>query len=157
MLAQTETQLNDVPLGPIEAWKWRVLALVASAFFIVVLDFSVVNVALASIEKDLGFTPTSLQWVASSYAIVFGGFLLLGGRCADLMGRRKVLLVGVVIFTIASLIAGLAGVAHIYARAILIACRGLQGLGGAFIAPAALAVVNTTFAEGAERNRALGP
>lgn len=156
MLSQTETVTNNEPIGAIESWKWSVLALVSAAFFIVVLDFSVVNVALASIETDLGFTSTSLQWVASSYAIVFGGFLLLGGRCADLMGRRKILLAGVVIFTIASLLAGLAGVAHIYARAILIGCRALQGLGGALIAPAALAVVNTTFAEGAERNRALG-
>jgi EmrB/QacA subfamily drug resistance transporter len=156
MLSSVDSKAGNIPAAPTEPWKWRVLALVAFAFFIVVLDFSVVNVALPSIEKDLGFTKTNLQWVASSYAIVFGGFLLLGGRCSDILGRRRVLLAGVMLFTLASLIAGLAGVAHNHAREILIGCRAVQGLGGAFIAPAALSIVNTIFAEGAERNKAMG-
>jgi EmrB/QacA subfamily drug resistance transporter len=160
MLTSSQNDLTlaapNSPHDSIKRWQWNVLALVSATFFIVVLDFSVVNVALAAIQTDLKFAPVDLQWVATAYAITFGGFLLLGGRCADLMGRRKVLLAGVIVFTLASLLAGLSGIVHIHAQGMLIACRGLQGLGGAFIAPAALAIVNTTFAEGAQRNRALG-
>jgi EmrB/QacA subfamily drug resistance transporter len=116
-----------------------------------ILDVSIVNVALPSIAKDLHFSRDNLQWVITAYAIAFGGFLLLGGRAADLLGRRRVFLVGVVIFTTASLVCGLA-----QSEGMLIASRAVQGFGGAIISPAALSIVTTTFEEGAERNKALG-
>jgi EmrB/QacA subfamily drug resistance transporter len=117
----------------------------------VVLDIAIVNVALPSIKVDLGFSQENLQWVISAYALVFGGFLLLGGRAADLLGRRRLFLVGVVVFTVGSLVAGLA-----WSEASLIAARTLQGLGAAIISPAALSILSTTFTEGRERNIALG-
>src|SRR3712207_6606249 len=117
----------------------------------VVLDIAIVNVALPSIQTDLGFSQENLQWVVSAYALLFGGFLLLGGRVADLIGRRRVFIAGVAVFTIASLISGLAT-----GEAMLIAARALQGLGAAMITPAALSILTTTFAEGKERNAALG-
>ena len=117
----------------------------------VVLDIAIVNVALPSIKVDLGFSQENLQWVISAYALVFGGFLLLGGRAADLLGRRRIFLVGLVVFTLASLLAGLA-----WSEASLIAARAFQGLGAAIISPAALSILSTTFAEGRERNIALG-
>ena len=117
----------------------------------VVLDIAIVNVALPSIQTDLGFTQENLQWVVSAYALLFGGFLLLGGRVADIVGRRRVFVAGLVVFTAASLISGLA-----WSEASLIAARGLQGLGAALITPAALSILSTTFAEGKERNAALG-
>jgi EmrB/QacA subfamily drug resistance transporter len=131
--------------------KWMALALLSVVQFMVVLDIAIVNVALPSIQVDLGFSQENLQWVISAYALVFGGFLLLGGRAADLLGRRRIFLGGVVVFTLASLFAGLA-----WSEASLIAARAVQGLGAAIITPAALSILSTTFAEGRERNIALG-
>jgi EmrB/QacA subfamily drug resistance transporter len=134
-----------------ERRKWLALALLSAVQFMVVLDIAIVNVALPSIKVDLGFSQDNLQWVISAYALVFGGFLLLGGRAADLLGRRRIFLVGLAIFTVASLLAGLA-----WSEASLIGARLLQGLGAAIISPAALSMVSTTFREGRERNIALG-
>src|SRR5438067_7474016 len=131
--------------------KWLALALLSVVQFMVVLDIAIVNVALPSIQVDLGFSEQNLQWVISAYALVFGGFLLLGGRAADLLGRRRLFLVGIVLFTVASLLAGLA-----WSEASLISARALQGLGAAVITPAALSILSTTFIEGRERNIALG-
>jgi EmrB/QacA subfamily drug resistance transporter len=131
--------------------KWLALALLATVQFVVVLDIAIVNVALPSIQVDLGFSQENLQWVISAYALAFGGFLLLGGRAADLVGRRRILLVGLVIFTLGSLVSGLA-----WDEASLIGARAVQGLGAAVISPAALSILTTTFAEGRERNLALG-
>jgi EmrB/QacA subfamily drug resistance transporter len=131
--------------------RWRILAVVATAFFMTILDVSIVNVALPSIAVDLEFSRENLQWIITAYAIAFGGFLLLGGRAADLLGRRRVFMVGVALFTIASLTCGLA-----QNEAMLIASRAVQGLGGAVISPAALSIVMTSFEEGPERNKALG-
>ena len=131
--------------------RWRVLAVVATAFFMTILDVSIVNVALPSIAVDLHFSRENLQWVITAYAIAFGGFLLLGGRAADLLGRRSVFMVGVALFTLASLVCGRA-----QSDTMLIASRAVQGLGGAIISPAALSIVMTSFEEGAERNKALG-
>jgi EmrB/QacA subfamily drug resistance transporter len=131
--------------------KWLALALLSVVQFMVVLDLAIVNVALPSIKVDLGFSQEDLQWVISAYALVFGGFLLLGGRAADLLGRRRLFLAGLVVFTLSSLLAGLA-----WSEASLIAARALQGLGAAVITPAALSILSTTFVEGRERNIALG-
>ena len=131
--------------------RWRILAVVATAFFMTILDVSIVNVALPSIGEDLEFSRENLQWVITAYAITFGGFLLLGGRAADLLGRRRVFMVGVALFTVASLVCGLSG-----SEGMLIAARAVQGLGAAIISPAALSIVMTSFAEGADRNKALG-
>jgi EmrB/QacA subfamily drug resistance transporter len=131
--------------------KWLALALLCVVQFMVVLDIAIVNVALPSIKDDLGFSQANLQWVISAYALVFGGFLLLGGRAADLLGRRRIFLVAVVVFTLASLMAGLA-----WSEGSLIGARALQGLGAAIITPAALSILSTTFIEGRERNIALG-
>jgi EmrB/QacA subfamily drug resistance transporter len=117
----------------------------------VVLDIAIVNVALPSIKVDLGFSQGDLQWVISAYALVFGGFLLLGGRAADMLGRRRIFLGGIAVFTVASLLAGLA-----WSEQSLIGARAFQGLGAAIITPAALSILSTTFAEGRERNIALG-
>jgi EmrB/QacA subfamily drug resistance transporter len=130
---------------------WVVLVLICFAQFMVVLDATVVNVALPSIQKDLGMTEANLQWVVNAYALVFGGFLLLGGRAGDLLGRKRLFLGGVVVFTAASLLDGLSS-----SSGMLIAARSLQGLGAAFISPAALAIISTTFKEGADRAKALG-
>jgi EmrB/QacA subfamily drug resistance transporter len=131
--------------------KWFALALLSAVQFMVVLDLAIVNVALPSIKVDLGFSQENLQWVMSAYALVFGGFLLLGGRAADLLGRRRLFLAGIVVFTVASLLAGFA-----WSEASLIGARALQGLGAAVITPAALSILSTTFNEGRERNIALG-
>ena len=131
--------------------KWLVLAVVVAAQFMVVLDVAIVNVALPSIRTDLNFSQESLQWVITAYAIFFGGVLLLGGRLADLLGRRRLFIVGLVIFTVSSLLDGLA-----WSEASLIAFRSLQGLGAALLSPAALSILTTTFREGRERNLALG-
>jgi EmrB/QacA subfamily drug resistance transporter len=133
------------------ARRWYALALICVAQFMVVLDVSIVNVALPSIQEALDFSEANLQWVISAYALVFGGFLLLGGRAADLLGRRKIFLAGLIVFTVASLLAGLA-----WSEASLISARALQGLGAAVITPAALSILSTTFTEGRERNIALG-
>src|SRR5947207_11425868 len=134
-----------------ERRKWLALALLSAVQFMVVLDIAILNVALPSIKVDLGFSQENLQWVISAYALVFGGFLLLGGRASDLLGRRRLFLVAVVLFTVASLLAGLA-----WSEASLISARALQGLGAAVITPAALSILSTTFVEGRERNIALG-
>jgi EmrB/QacA subfamily drug resistance transporter len=131
--------------------KWLALALLATVQFMVVLDIAIVNVALPSIQVDLGFSQENLQWVISAYALLFGGFLLLGGRAADLLGRRRLFVAGLVLFSVASLASGLA-----WSDEALIIARGFQGLGAAIITPAALAILMTTFAEGNERNVALG-
>ena len=131
--------------------KWWVLAVVVAAQFMVVLDVAIVNVALPSIRTDLHFSQESLQWVITAYAIFFGGVLLLGGRLADLLGRRRLFMTGLAIFTLFSLLDGLA-----WSEGSLIAFRSLQGLGAALLSPAALSILTTTFREGRERNLALG-
>ncbi len=130
---------------------WVILVLVCLAQFMVILDATVVNVALPSIQKDLGLSEANLQWIVNAYTLVFGGFLLLGGRAGDLLGRKRLFLAGVVVFTVASLLNGLAT-----NSTWLISTRALQGLGAAFISPAALAIISTTFSEGKERGKALG-
>jgi EmrB/QacA subfamily drug resistance transporter len=129
---------------------WLVLVLVCMAQFMVILDATIVNVALPSIQADLDMSDADLQWIVNAYTLVFGGFLLLGGRAGDLVGRKRIFLVGVVVFTVASLLNGLSTSSEM-----LIVCRGLQGLGAALIAPAALSIITTTFAEGAERAKAM--
>ena len=131
--------------------RWSALALIVTAQFMVILDVAIVNVALPSIKTDLGFSETSLQWVISAYAILFGGMLLLGGRLADILGRRRLFISGLALFATSSLLCGLA-----WSEGSLIAFRALQGIGGAMLAPAALSLLMTTFAEGRERNLALG-
>jgi EmrB/QacA subfamily drug resistance transporter len=131
--------------------RWSALALIVTAQFMVILDVAIVNVALPSIKSDLGFSQTNLQWVISAYAILFGGALLLGGRLADLLGRRRLFVSGLALFAASSLLCGLA-----WSEASLIGFRAVQGLGGALLAPAALSLLMTTFAEGRERNLALG-
>jgi EmrB/QacA subfamily drug resistance transporter len=131
--------------------RWSALALIVTAQFMVILDVAIVNVALPSIKTDLGFSQTGLQWVITAYAILFGGALLLGGRLADLLGRRRMFVAGLALFAVSSLLSGFA-----WSGGSLIAFRALQGLGGALLAPAALSLLMTTFAEGRERNRALG-
>jgi EmrB/QacA subfamily drug resistance transporter len=131
--------------------RWFALALLCAVQFMVVLDVSIVNIALPSIQTDLGFSQENLQWVLSAYALVFGGFLLLGGRLADILGRRDVFMAGLVIFSVGSLLCGLA-----WNDESLIASRALQGLGAAAVAPSALSILTTTFTEGRERNIALG-
>jgi EmrB/QacA subfamily drug resistance transporter len=131
--------------------RWSALALIVTAQFMVILDVAIVNVALPSIKTDLDFSQTNLQWVISAYAILFGGALLLGGRLADLLGRRRLFVAGLALFAGASLLCGLA-----WSEGSLIGFRALQGLGGALLAPAALSLLMTTFAEGRERNIALG-
>jgi EmrB/QacA subfamily drug resistance transporter len=130
---------------------WATLAVLALAQFMVILDVTIVNVALPDLQRDLGFTPDNLQWVISAYTLVFGGFLLLGGRAADLLGRRRLFVVGLVLFAIASLAGGLAE-----SQGVLIAVRAVQGLGGALLSPAALSILTVTFAHGRDRNIALG-
>jgi EmrB/QacA subfamily drug resistance transporter len=137
--------------GTISKRRWSALALIVTAQFMVILDVAIVNVALPSIKSDLGFSQTSLQWVISAYAIMFGGVLLLGGRLADLLGRRRLFVAGLALFAASSLLCGLA-----WSEGSLIIFRALQGLGGALLAPAALSLLMTTFAEGRERNLALG-
>jgi EmrB/QacA subfamily drug resistance transporter len=131
--------------------KWIVLVLVCMAQFMVILDATIVNVALPSIQTDLHLSEANLQWIVNAYTLVFGGFLLLGGRAGDLIGRKRLFLAGLVVFTVASLLNGLA-----VSEGMLIATRALQGLGAAFVSPAALSIISTTFEEGAERARALG-
>src|SRR3954469_19771326 len=131
--------------------RWKALVLLCAAFFMVVLDVRIVNVALPSIGKDLNFSRDNLQWVITAYSLTFGGFLLLGGRAADLLGRRVVFMTGVTIFTLASLLCGLA-----QSEAWLIIARAVQGFGAAMLTPAALSIITTTFTERTERNKALG-
>jgi MFS family permease len=127
--------------------RWRAFAVLAVSYFMTIIDLTIVNVALPTIGRDLHFSESNLQWVVTAYGLTFGGFLLLGGRAADLLGRRRILMVGLGIFTVASLGAGLAS-----SDAFLIAMRGLQGFGAAVVLPAALSIVMNMFTEGAERN-----
>jgi EmrB/QacA subfamily drug resistance transporter len=138
-------------MAELDPQRWKALAIVCAAFFMTVLDVSIVNVALPSIGRSLSFSEQSLQWVITAYAITFGGFLLLGGRAADLLGRRRVFYVGVAVFTIASFLCGLA-----WSEGVLVGARAVQGLGAAIISPAALSIITTSFEEGPERNKALG-
>ena len=134
-----------------ERRRWLVLAVTVAAQLMVTLDLSVVNVALPAIRSGLHFSAQNLQWVVNAYTITFAGFLLLGGRAADLLGRRATFVAGLVVFSAASLAGGLAP-----SEGMLIAARALQGLGGAIVAPASLAIITTTFEEGPQRNRAIG-
>ena len=131
--------------------RWRAFALLAVAYFMTIVDLTIVNVSLPTIGRDLHFSETSLQWVVTAYALTFGGFLLLGGRAADLLGRRRVLMVGLGLFTAASLACGLAT-----GDGFLIGARAVQGVGAAIMLPAALSIVMNMFEEGAARNKALG-
>src|SRR5262249_23287207 len=139
------------PAPALDPRRWWALALLCGAFFMVILDAAIVIVALPSIEADLGFSERGLQWVLSVYALTFGGLLLLGGRAADLLGRRRVFMAGVAFFTAASLFCGLA-----WSPTALIVARAVQGVGAAIMTPTALSIISTTFPEGAERNKALG-
>ena len=131
--------------------KWLALALLASTQFVIILDAAIVNVAIPSIGADLKFSQENLTWIPNAYALTFGGFLLLGGRMADLLGRRRLFMVGLLVFSVASLLGGLSNTEEL-----LIGARALQGLGAALLAPSALSMVTNMFAEGAERNKALG-
>src|SRR5204863_2883154 len=128
--------------------RWLVLVLVCIAQFMVILDATIVNVALPTIQTALDITPTNLQWIVNAYTLVFGGFLLLGGRASDLLGRQRLFVAGVALFSVASLVNGI-----VTSSGMLSAGRGLQGLGAALVSPAALAFVTTTFAEGRERTK----
>lgn len=147
----TTTPAPTRPVPRPHAPDWLVLALVCTAQFMVILDVSIVNVALPSMRRDLGFSETGLQWVVNAYTLAFAGFLLLGGRAADLYGRRRLFILGLGLFSLASLAGGLA-----QNGATLVAARAVQGLGGAVLAPATLTILTTTFAEGRARSRALG-
>ena len=131
--------------------RWKALAVLGVAYLMVVLDISIVNVALPSIQSDLGFTTEDLQWVVSGYALTFGGFLLLGGRAGDLLGRRLIFMIGLGLFLVTSLLAGLST-----SSGMLIAARLLQGAAGAILSPSVFSITLVTFEEGAERNKALG-
>src|ERR1700716_3796532 len=127
-----------------------VLAIVAVAQFMVILDASIVNVALPTIKRDVGFSEQNLSWILNAYTLIFGGFLLLGGRLADRLGRRRLFVAGIALFSGASFVCGFS-----QSEGMLLVARGFQGLGGAMVSPAALSIILTTFAEGPERNRAL--
>jgi EmrB/QacA subfamily drug resistance transporter len=151
-MMESSTPVGHLAAAPVlDPRRWWALALLCGAFFMVVLDASIVFVALPSIGADLGFSEQGLQWVLSAYALTFGGLLLLGGRAADLLGRRRLFMAGVVLFTAASLLCGLA-----WSSAALLAARVVQGVGAAIMTPTALSIISTTFPEGPERNKALG-
>src|ERR671924_2109693 len=143
--------VTEAAVGAKDRRRWVALAVIVTAQFMVILDVAIVNVALPSIKTDLHFSETGLQWVITAYSILFGGALLLGGRLADLLGRRRLFVAGLALFTVSSLLDGLA-----WSSGSLIAFRALQGLGAALLAPAALSILMTTFREGRERNLALG-
>src|ERR1700757_1319283 len=155
MTNETQTTGRGQPPAPVTLDTPRAknlaLLLLAMTQFVIVIDASIVNVALPSIGAHLQFSRDDLTWVVNAYTLTFGGFLLLGGRLADLMGRRRMFMLGLVVFSLASLLGGLA-----QSEAWLIGARALQGLGAAIVSPAALSIITTTFAEGEERNRALG-
>src|SRR3954453_16597448 len=151
MSSEIVAQPLDGREGNVDTRRWLGLAVIVAAQFMVVLDVAIVNVALPSIKTDLHFSETSLQWVITAYSIFFGGVLLLGGRMADLLGRRRLFMAGLVLFSLASLLGGLST-----SEGQLIAARAAQGLGAALLAPSALSMVTNMFAEGAERNKALG-
>ena len=145
---------NDSRAGkqrPSDRRRWFALLLVCAAQLMLVLDGTIVNVALPAIGDSLGFSEVGLSWVVNAYLLTFGGFLLLGGRAGDLFGRRRVFMAGLVLFTVASLLCGLA-----FSQVLLVAARALQGIGGALMAPAALSIVITTFRDPKERARAMG-
>ncbi|HKG39234.1 MAG TPA: MFS transporter [Conexibacter sp.] len=150
-MSATAASYPQADASGLDPRRWKALAVLAVAQFMVVLDASIVNVALPSIQTDLGFSESGLQWVVNAYTLMFGGFLLLGGRAADLFGRRRVFMIGLIVFSVASLVGGFAT-----SSGWLIVARGVQGLGAAIVSPAALSIVTTTFTEGAERNKALG-
>src|SRR5262249_28803863 len=147
----TPTLTSETQPAMTERAKNRALLLLAMTQFVIVIDASIVNVALPSIGTALNFSQDNLTWVVNAYTLTFRGFLLLGGRMADLLGRRRMFMLGLVVFSLASLLGGLA-----QSEAWLIAARAVQGLGAAIVSPAALSIVTNTFAEGPERNRALG-
>src|ERR1700733_2089781 len=146
-----ETPPTSTPSEGRSVNKWLILVVACLAQFMVVLDLTVGNIALPSIQTGLNFSSANLQWVVNGYTLIFGGFLLLGGRAADLMGRKRLFIAGVILFSAASLLNGLA-----QSSGMLIVGRGLQGLGGALVSPAALAIITTTFTETGERTKALG-
>src|SRR5690349_12302667 len=148
-----ESPAPVAPLAPagLDPRRWWALTLLCGAFFMVLLDGTISIVALPSIGADLGFAKQDLQWVLSAYALTFGGLLLLGGRAADLLGRRRVFMAGVLLFTAASLLCGLA-----WSPAVLLAASVVQGAGAAIMTSTALSIISATFTEGAERNKALG-
>src|SRR5438552_5590395 len=131
--------------------RWRAYAVLAVSYFMTIVDLTIVNVALPTIGRDLHFAESNLQWVVTVYGLTFGGVLLLGGRAADLLGRRRILMLGLAVFTAASLACGLAT-----GDTVLVVMRGVQGLGAAIVLPSALSIVMYMFEEGAVRNRALG-
>jgi EmrB/QacA subfamily drug resistance transporter len=137
--------------GPVQRHLGLALLVIATAQLMVVLDASIVNVALPDIQKALGFSGTGLEWVVNAYTLTFGGLLLLGGRAGDILGRRRVFIAGIILFSVASLLGGFAT-----SQAWLLAARAVQGVGGAIIAPTALSLITTTFEEGPPRNRAMG-
>jgi predicted MFS family arabinose efflux permease len=143
--------LTAIPRSPAIDHRWRAFAVLAVAVFMEVIDLTITNVALPTIGRDLHFSEANLQWVITAYGITFGGLLLLGGRAADLLGRRRIVMLGLGIFTASSLACALAT-----SEAFLIAMRGVQGFGAAMFGPAALSIVTNLFEEGAERNKALG-
>jgi EmrB/QacA subfamily drug resistance transporter len=145
------TALTEIPTVESTVHRWRAFAVLAVSYFMTIVDLTIVNVALPTIGRKLHFSETNLQWVVTAYGLTFGGFLLLGGRAADLLGRKRILMLGLATFTAASLACALATT-----DSLLIAMRGLQGLGAAIVLPAALSIVMNMFAEGAERNKALG-
>ena len=145
------TSTRNRPAEPRTGPAWLVLALACACQFMVILDVSIVNVALPSVQRDLGFTETGLAWVVNGYVLTFAGFMLLGGRAADLFGHRRMLVAGLGLFSLASMAAGLASTPEI-----LVGARAAQGVGGAMLAPATLAVINTCFRAGPERARAFG-
>jgi EmrB/QacA subfamily drug resistance transporter len=147
----TSTRTENLWVKPYSGPAWMVLALACACQFMVILDLSIVNVALPSVQRDLGFTDTGLAWVVNGYVLAFAGFMLLGGRAADLFGHRRMLVAGLGLFSLASLAAGVASTPET-----LVGARAAQGLGGAMLAPATLAVINTCFPEGPERTRAFG-
>src|SRR5438094_8243458 len=151
MSSEIVAQPVDERQGTVDSRRWLGLAVIVAAQFMVVLDIAIVNVALPSIKTDLHFSQESLQWVITAYSIFFGGVLLLGGRLADVLGRRRLFMAGLALFTVSSLLDGLA-----WSEGSLIAFRSLQGLGAALLSPAALSILTTTFREGRERNLALG-
>ena len=150
MRSPSPSPLNRRPgAGAINPWLVLVIACLAQ--FMVVLDATVVNIALPSVQRGLHFSAADLQWVVNGYTLIFGGFLLLGGRAADLLGRKRLFVAGVILFSAASLLNGVA-----QSSGMLIVGRGLQGLGGALVSPAALSIVTTTFSDGEQRTKALG-
>jgi EmrB/QacA subfamily drug resistance transporter len=150
-MMESSTPVARLAPAVLDPHRWWALALLCGAFFMVLLDGTITIVALPSIGADLGFARQDLQWVLSAYALTFGGLLLLGGRAADLLGRRRVFMAGVLLFTAASLMCGLA-----WSPAALLAASVVQGAGAAIMTPTALSIISTTFTEGAERNKALG-